>query len=367
MDFFTDICINNSEKFKNDFQKIPYISDKALVIVEPRKHKSLEFVINNFVHFCPGWSLYIFHSKLNSQFVKDIIKGSKNIHCIELFEDNINQQIYNDLLLTKDFWNLIESEKILIFQCDTMIRNFEIDKYLEYDYIGAPWITQERLEKANMLIDIRDRYLPDKHHFMNGGLSLRSKSIMLKCLEFLDIDRLRSAIEDLPFDKKEMARDILWEDVFFLHGCKLLNAKLPNLEVAINFSSEHIMNTNSLGFHKIWDNNKTHPLKNILEIMSIKSLDIVPKKANYFIRSKNLDNFNYAKSSIENYMKKFNLDLEVYRIDDFEELVDIYSILHLNRACNTNPEKAIWKLDNLNEINYLIDYFCRFYCWNIEL
>lgn len=367
MDFYTDICLEYGTIFNNDFKNVPPVSDKALVIVEPRKHKSLRFVINNFVYFCPNWSLYIFHSKENKEYIKNIINNSPNVHCIELFESNITQQIYNDLLLTNAFWNAINSEKILIFQCDTMIRDFGIEKYLDYDYIGAPWITQERIEKVNVIIDIKDKYSENNCHFMNGGLSLRSKSAMLKCLDMLDVQSLKNVIHSLPNEKKSLASDILWEDVFFLHGCKLLNARMPDLITCYHFSSEHIMNTSSLGFHKIWDDNKPHKLSDILNILSIKSLHITPKKANYFIKCNDTHTYSYIQSVISKYLSEsFNLVVEIYRVDQFDdELSDLYSKLSLTSTEKTNPEKKIWNVSNNNDILYMIDYFCRFFCWDI--
>jgi hypothetical protein len=42
------------------------------------------------------------------------------------------------------------------------------------------------------------------------------------------------------------------EDVYFVKHAKLLGAKLPSMATASLFSSEEMLNSNSVGFHKVW-------------------------------------------------------------------------------------------------------------------
>ena len=66
------------------------------------------------------------------------------------------------MLLDSSFWRRFYGEKLLIFQEDTIIFRKLDQKFLEYDYIGAPL---------------------EDYSIGNGGLSLRSKSIMIKICE----------------------------------------------------------------------------------------------------------------------------------------------------------------------------------------
>jgi len=62
---------------------------------------------------------------------------SKNIKIIKLDIDNLNQKTYSNLLQTKEFWNLFHSEKIFLYQEDTLVFKDNIEDFIEFDFIGA--------------------------------------------------------------------------------------------------------------------------------------------------------------------------------------------------------------------------------------
>jgi hypothetical protein len=111
------------------------------------------------------------------------------------------------------FWEQVKGNKILTFQLDTLLLRFGVDEFLEYDYIGAPWTKPFE----NKLVG-------------NGGLSIRSKNVMLE------------------ISKKHQDYEPRWEDIFFV---KWINqyGKLPNIETAMKFSVENIFHPNPLGIH----------------------------------------------------------------------------------------------------------------------
>lgn len=123
-------------------------------------------------------------------------------------------QEYNNLLCSIDFWRSIDSENVLIIQHDSNLLRTGIEQFYKYDYIGAPiaWIPFPA---------------------MNGGLSFRHKSAMIKCLK--------------TFEYNGMAN----EDMYFCNALQMLKAKLPTKEIAQSFSCETIFNTGSLGYHAI--------------------------------------------------------------------------------------------------------------------
>ena len=49
--------------------------------------------------------------------------------------------------MNEDFWNLFASKKILIHQEDSIIFKNNINDFLKYDYIGAPWPNSRRWNK----------------------------------------------------------------------------------------------------------------------------------------------------------------------------------------------------------------------------
>lgn len=191
------------------------------IIIEPREHKALEFVLTNFLeNLSTKWNFIIFHGNKNIDFINNLFNTSLNkyknkVKLINLKVDNLTITDYNNLLVSKDFYNYIPTEVFLIFQTDTLIcSDYKdlIDDFIEYDYSGAPW------KDGNS---------------GNGGLSLRRKSKMLEILNNCEY-------------KNEP------EDVYFSKGCNNIFINKPNIKDAKNFSVEAIYNDISFGVHKPW-------------------------------------------------------------------------------------------------------------------
>jgi hypothetical protein len=188
------------------------------VIIEPRRHKALSFVLENFLNnLSDNWSVIIMHGNKNEDYVNDIIKNDldsfdERITTVNLGVDNLTINDYNELLKDKDFYNKIPTELFLIFQTDSIICNDYsdlINDFMKYDYVGAPW------EDA----------------VGNGGLSLRKKSKMLEI------------IEKCPKDK-------INEDIYFANPC--VDIYKPTIEEAKLFSVEKLPSNISFGVHKAW-------------------------------------------------------------------------------------------------------------------
>lgn len=223
------IKYNNYEKYDSPSIK----SNKNLytaIIIEPRKHKALEFVLNNFTSMLDErWSFIIFHGNNNEDYVKDIIntKLSDNIDRIKLINlnvDNLSINDYNSLLYNSSFYDNIKTELFLIFQSDTMIcSNYKnnIYNFLDYDYVGSPW---------------KENFFNLNRYVGNGGLSLRRKSKMLEIINKFS-DQINGFNEDVVFSIK------FYDDI---------DIKIPSVEEAKNFGIEQIYNDKSFGLHKPW-------------------------------------------------------------------------------------------------------------------
>jgi hypothetical protein len=188
------------------------------VIVEPRNHKALSFVLENFLkNLSDEWFIVIIHGINNIDFIENIIlndlyKYKNRIAKINLFVDNLSLKEYNELLVSEYFYNKIPTEKFLVFQTDSMVSEKNkglINKFLNYDYVGAPWKSINSVG--------------------NGGLSLRDKNACLEC------------IKNNKWDGSN-------EDMFF---SKYIENK-PYVEDAKNFSVETIYSDNAFGLHKPW-------------------------------------------------------------------------------------------------------------------
>lgn len=204
------------------------MSKYTAIIVEPRKHHALSFVVHNFLqNLSDDWNIIIFHGNQNIEFIETFLKSESfqpYIHRISLENlhvDNITIDDYNNLFINnREFYEKIPTETFLVFQTDTMI--FEKNKhlinvFLDYDYVGAPWL----------------HYPVEGENVGNGGLSLRKKSKMLEIME-------NSFDKDLP------------EDVFFSCPTNVSIYK-PQFEIAKLFSVEEEFSYMTFGCHKVWE------------------------------------------------------------------------------------------------------------------
>jgi|UniRef100_A0A6C0IPE7 hypothetical protein len=207
------------------FAKNKHIYSEAMsdrytaVIVEPREHAALEYVLQNALdNLEENWDVHIFHGIKNKQFVVDIIDNKLSafkdrIVLQNMYVENLSIEEYNRLMTSIDFYEKIPTETMLVFQTDSIIceecKEY-VNEFLQYDYVGAP----------------------NKEWVGNGGFSLRKKS---KMIDVLKTDkRAEGENEDVFFTKKEH---------------KLF---MPDIETANRFSNEGNYSPNSFGVHKPW-------------------------------------------------------------------------------------------------------------------
>ena len=202
------------------------------IIVEPREHPALEFVLNNFLsNLSDEWNIIVFHGNKNIEFLEKIIKNTlekfiNRISLVNLLVDNLTINDYNHLFMKSTIlYDNIPTETFLVFQTDTII--FEkhkhlINNFLKYDYVGAPIQQDENIWVGN------------------GGLSLRKKSKMLEIIN------------------NEPYRDV-FEDTFFSLPMNV-NIYKPSINEAKYFSVEGFFSEVSFGCHQIWINNRCNEL-----------------------------------------------------------------------------------------------------------
>ncbi len=207
----------------------------SAIIVEPREHPALEFVLDNFLqNLSNEWNFIIFHGKNNLSFINNIIdtKLSNHSHRITKYNlqvDNLNIHEYCNLFMKQTvLYDNIPTETFLVFQTDTMIsskyKHF-INDFLHYDFVGAPIY--------NSYISHMNLGNGDASVVGNGGLSLRKKS---KMLEIMNQEPYRY----IP------------EDIFF--SCpQTVSIYKPTLVDASRFSIESISNSECFGCHKPWE------------------------------------------------------------------------------------------------------------------
>ena len=250
----TELLINDHYYFRmmcykyNLFQKCIPLHQIQLncyceaVLIEFRIFPHIEFILRNAIFkLGKSWSFTIICGNINFQFMKTLISQlSPNIKLIKCNIDNLDVNSYNQLLTSIEFWNLFVGEKILIYQEDSLIFYNNIQNFLSYDYIKAP----------------RPKHQNDTPTGVdNGGLSLRSKSIMLKIINTISPQTTifnSNIIEYMEQNQLTYPP----EDIYFSQNTQELGiGNIANYEIATQFSSESIFNPNSFGGHKFWIGN----------------------------------------------------------------------------------------------------------------
>jgi hypothetical protein len=201
------------------------------VIIEPRKHPAMQFVLKNFLeNLDERWGFMIFHGIENEQWLKEMIysefsSDKDRIQLNNLNISNLSWKEYNKLCSSSEIYKEISTEHFLIFQVDTIICSSEknlIYEFMEYDYVGAPWLIHPGSDSEFC------------GKVGNGGLSLRKKS---KILEI---------IENVPYP------DGLSEDEYFCIYNKVIPLNRPTYEDAQLFSMETVYSPRCFGLHKPW-------------------------------------------------------------------------------------------------------------------
>uniref|UniRef100_A0A6C0C071 DUF5672 domain-containing protein n=1 Tax=viral metagenome TaxID=1070528 RepID=A0A6C0C071_9ZZZZ len=223
------ICLSNLPFLRNI--KINNFGDKSgvkeTVLIEFRPLPHLEFLLRNTIIKLNDWNHTFVCGTKNYEMVKKMCETihkdtESKIKIIKLDIDNLVPKKYSDLLMTKDFWNRFVGEKILIYQEDTMLFHGNISPFLKYDYIGAPWKIPSGLNKNGV---------------GNGGFSLRSKSIMIECIDKIKPFKSGYIPEDVYFSKSMIDNNL---GTVAPHG------------IANTFSQETLSSANPLGGHCFW-------------------------------------------------------------------------------------------------------------------
>jgi hypothetical protein len=230
----------------------------SAIIIEPRCHPSLEFVLNNFTsNLNEDWGFIIFHGNLNYEYVNDIITKIPNYDVrIKLFNlniDNLTIEMYNNLLKNIDLYENIPTETFLIFQTDTLINpkyKHLIYEFIDYDYVGAPWSFNSQVG--------------------NGGLSLRKKSKMIDIIKkkkyYLEINK---HIVELNKNEHEIYVNVNEDSYFSLNDIRFqidfgneisydliihhdVELNKPTFETAKRFSCESILTEIHFGIHQAY-------------------------------------------------------------------------------------------------------------------
>ncbi len=203
------------------------------IIIEPRKHKALYFVLHNMLDCLPcEWNIVFFHGNLNVEYSLPIVNELNGLYhdrikMVSLGIDNLNLFQYSELLATKSLvYDYINTEYFIVFQTDSMM--FKKNMYLlhhfitsNYDYVGSPWL------RSGYKITENCDYIG------NGGFSLRKTSKMLEI------------IDKIPWNQQ-------YEDLYFATKYNDIEVKKPSYDTALQFCFDEAFHSVALAAHKPW-------------------------------------------------------------------------------------------------------------------
>ena len=222
----------------------------SAIMVEPRKHKAIEFVLKNICHcLSDEWNVILFHGNDNEEYVKNIINNNhvlkSRINAININIGNLDLIEYSKLFATKSIiYDYIMTEIFLVFQTDSMI--FEKNKnliynFLEYDYVGSPWLITN--------------YLPTKNasYIGNGGFSLRKKSKMFEIIDNVEWNK-NNTFSEIYYNN-------VFEDLYFSTNYDSIKVNKPEYTKAIMFCVDEVFNSITLACHKPWNHSHYEEFK----------------------------------------------------------------------------------------------------------
>lgn len=194
-----------------------------------KKKLNIDLLICNTLDFETAYKTIEYNSKL-FDFNKKIILSNRDesikgydVHNIGRFN---SIQDYSDFM--PNLINYLDSDYLLLIQDDGHIVNPELwdEKFLNFDYIGAPWPSSSKWLKRFKKYDYYDIVSENfKYNRVgNGGFSLRSRKFLEFCSSF-------SNCEGIP------------EDIYFciIKYEKAMKEKInfAPFELAYKFSAEH--------------------------------------------------------------------------------------------------------------------------------
>ena len=224
---------------EHDIFSMPASRFRAVTVMH-RPCSTLSFTLANFAGVLgTEWPLLVLHDANISAHVEGNkmvreLKRQKRLQSSSLaaagFRDILTDdaQAYSRVLVSVHFWAILRAQHVLVFQLDSILCSmspWKVHDFLEYDYIGAPWI--------------------DRFYGMdigNGGLSLRKVKTMVHIIKTFPLEG-RNENEDIYFA----------QGVYDLSKQKKYPVRIPPVHVAAKFSYEAgaLPRVASFGVHKL--------------------------------------------------------------------------------------------------------------------
>jgi hypothetical protein len=195
---------------------------------------SLYTALSNVEH--NKWRFKVYTSKQSDSYYKRHVGHFADVEVLDALNTrNFDIDVYNDILKDTNFWKNVGGEKALVIQDDGLVLRKGVEKFLQYDYVGAPWVDNQN--NAH----IKDHISSDL--VGNGGLSLRD---VKKC------QLITAKYEQEKYDLFMNNYVAMPEDIYFVMCMNKEKYKIAPSRIAIDFSCEQVINNYSVGMHKAW-------------------------------------------------------------------------------------------------------------------
>lgn len=267
------IPVNNISKTVNIFKKQSFITECQNIMPILKKRNQLynyEAIFNNssvFIEFrvlphsvsiilnmmqnFPHWHHTIVCNHNNKALFENIVLTyNQKLHLIILDKEITSVNDYNNLLITESFWNQFTYDHILLYQEDSFLLHNNINKFLDYDYVGAPWPHEQNVN--NMGVG-------------NGGFSLRKVSTLIKCFHKITPEQYKNNInENVKKYMSDFYLENVPEDVYFssiIHDEKMGIVAPYNIAQEFALESSEWPLKKPMGIHQYWNfHNKYYPM-----------------------------------------------------------------------------------------------------------
>ena len=228
-------CYRYIDNVKKTYKNIEINEKYETVFIEFNLYPHIEFIIRNTINKLQNWNHTIICGNKNYNFVKNLCERiNYNIKIIKMDVDILNKFEYNKMLSSLNFWNLLKGEKILFYDEQTCILKDNINDFIDYDYIGAPWKNKE-----------------NNYYVGNGSFSLRTKQIMIDIINKIDIFDTKYNMNYIHDNIENVKSYCPPEDVYFTTNMiEYKIGKLSKNKIAKTFSVEAIYSKNPYGIHE---------------------------------------------------------------------------------------------------------------------
>lgn len=255
--FIIGYFLKNIENMAMSRNSCAEIATNAAVIVDNRcNYLSVLAILFTLSNLSENWKCIVYTNQKGVEFYKKHVgETAEIIHDTMLDVRKFHIDVYNKFMTQGSFWDTLSKyDRCLVFQEDGMLLRKGIEKFMHYDYVGAPWVDCQ--ENAYLKKSINSELVG------NGGFSLRSPVMMHRICQKYQSEKnmlFYMNINNVP------------EDVYFAKHLRLCDANMPKMKEASFFSSEEILNNDSLGFHKVWSYHHPSTIKGYFEQILEKS------------------------------------------------------------------------------------------------